>query len=67
MNNKYNTLIVTVIWDGILTEECEEGGGRGPVEVDGDGVIAVEQPRHLVNLLLHRLGPLSSPTEALNN
>ena len=56
MNNKYNTLIVAVRWMyGILTEECEEGGGRCPVEVDGDGVVAVEQPRNLVNLLLHRL------------
>ena len=38
-----------------LTEEEEEGCGSCPVEVDGDGVVGVEQLGGLLNLLLNEL------------
>ena len=38
-----------------LTEESQETRGGRSVQVNGDGVIAVEKSRHLVNLLLDKL------------
>ena len=38
-----------------LTEKEQQGGSSSPVEVDGDGVVGVEQLGGLLNLLLHEL------------
>ena len=39
----------------VLTEEEQESSSCSPVEVDGDGVVGVEELGSLLNLLLHEL------------